>query len=599
MLVLSDVFLFVEGWDTPTHSHNSSAPTILLIVNKGIYAGIRDRLKRFEEDLFLEGYRTIEVNVTEQTSPPTIRNILKSYYSNTSLIGAILIGNIKAAYCKIRTGDYSNPSALNIWISLDAMDHYYMDLDGYWEHDSNPVFCNDPYKPANVVECHEYGSCEIFRNEYIVTWGRQVEWDYSKVVDKQQYKVEIWVARIMGHNLLIPGKNESQIINDFFDWDHRYRRSKNLLPDRVYILNADEGYNDQGMNYSAFIRETVRREKVSKAEFLSCLGNGSKVLYLTSHSWPQGHLLSDGFVTIDDLMNNEKSSVFYILNACSSCRWDQYVISPRSPNYLGGLYVFAKTHAGDHGLAAMGFTGVGGFNFLKYLTDYINTATGEPIYGEAYKHWLNRLLDLIFGPWNFVFLGDPTISPFTYVPACARVLLKPGYNLISLPVHNTSLTASKLLEMIGDSAQSIFMFNSSSQRYVSYDINLARFGINQTDFKIVPDTGYFIYVSNETEIDFQGFLKYGLKHFFITTNYNLLGWSSSQEVNASKLITLGNGNIRSIFWFNSTSQKWISYDLDLQKFGIEQEDFPIEPGMGIFIFARGETIVIYDEEGGG
>jgi len=125
--------------------------------------------------------------------------------------------------------------------------------------------------------------------------------------------------------------------------------------------------------------------------------------------------------------------------------------------------------------------------------------------------------------------------------------LKPGYNLISLPIHNVSFTASRLLEMIGDSAQSIFMFNSSSQRYVSYDINLARFGINQTDFEIVPDTGYFIYVTNGTEVSFQGFLKYGLKYFTITPGYNLLGWTSSQEANASRLITLGNGNIRSIF----------------------------------------------------
>jgi hypothetical protein len=152
--------------------------------------------------------------------------------------------------------------------------------------------------------------------------------------------------------------------------------------------------------------------------------------------------------------------------------------------------------------------------------------------------------------------------------------------------------------MIGSSAQSVFMFNSSSQRYVSYDINLARFGINQTDFRILPDTGYFIYVNNETEADFQGFLKYGLKCFPIFQNYNLLGWSFSQEVNASMLIQLGNGSIRSIFCFNSTSQKWFSYDLDLQEFGIKQEDFSIKPGMGIFTFAREETTIIYEEDEG-
>jgi len=56
------------------------------------------------------------------------------------------------------------------------------------------------------------------------------------------------------------------------------------------------------------------------------------------------------------------------------------------------------------------------------------------------------------------------------------------------------------------------------------------------------------------------------------------------------------GSVRSIFCFNSTSQKWFSYDLDLQEFGIKQEDFPIKPGMGTFIFTREETIVIYEED---
>jgi parallel beta-helix repeat protein len=117
----------------------------------------------------------------------------------------------------------------------------------------------------------------------------------------------------------------------------------------------------------------------------------------------------DRSLTVDEIDNSNKTSVFYILNACSACRWDNYVSSPTNPNYLGGIYVFDKSEM-DYGLGVIGFTGVGGFNVLNFFSDYLNMNPNGS-YGEAYKYWFNENLMHTTSAWNYVYLGDPTIGP--------------------------------------------------------------------------------------------------------------------------------------------------------------------------------------------
>jgi len=390
-------------------------PTILILINENLYPKIGSKLSIFEQDLYNEGYEVIENTVTEEATPPEIKNIIQSCSLQANLVGTFLIGNIKAAYSEIKTGWGSGPLH-KIWISLDACDMYYMDLDGEWEHVANPDFCEDA--PPNIEECYTYPSCETFKNEYIIYLDEEKEWNYWEIENKTQYKAEIWVSRIMANNLEIPGKNESQIINEFFDWNHNFRTGGCEVSSKAYLLAAwaESGLCPyQCMDYSTLFDTVVKMDNVTKEDFLTCLGDheGSKLMYLGAHSWPQGHALYDTYVTTDDLVNKNKTSIFYILNACSSCRWDHCTSSPADPNYLGGLYVFdTSPDRRNYGLGVIGFTGVGGFNWLEYFTDYLNDHS-DSNYGEAYKYWFNLNLMHIFGTNNYVFLGDPTIGPET------------------------------------------------------------------------------------------------------------------------------------------------------------------------------------------
>jgi len=390
--------------------------TIVLLINEDIYPEINSNILIFTDDLRNEGYEIFIETISERDSPSILKEKIRSYYYHSdNLVGVILIGNIKSAYTEIHTGDFSNPEAYNVWISLDACDMYYMDIDGSWDIVENIDFYEDV--PDNVVELNTYDSCTTFKNENLVSLNEEKKWVTHNIENKNQYKAEIWVSRIMTHNLKIEGYNESQLINMYFKRNHVYRNLLFNVSSTSFILNAiGEGYNEQGMDYSDIFNVNIKEENMSKNQYIELLGsiNGSELFYLTSHSGSRVHTFFDGAVWKDELLTLNKTSILYILNACSSCRWDQYIMSPTEPNYLGGLYAFDTS--GKHlnyGLCVIGVTGVGGFNNLYFFSEYLNEKLTESRvnYGDAFKHWFNENLMINFGPHNYVILGDPTIKP--------------------------------------------------------------------------------------------------------------------------------------------------------------------------------------------
>jgi hypothetical protein len=209
--------------------------------------------------------------------------------------------------------------------------------------------------------------------------------------------------------------------------------------------------------------------------------------------------------------------------------------------------------------------------------DYLYNLTGKEAYGFTKA------------------LGWKSIRIKFGVESQMSLVLRSGYNLISLPVLNDSLTASSLLSQIGNYSQSVFMFNTSSGRFVSYDKTLVEFGIPQPDFSIEPNVGYFVYLSNDTTAVVVGIRNSFSRIIPLKMGYNLVGWTC---VNCStvKVAFMNFSFIDSAFAFNVTAQRYISYDRSVAEFGIPQPDFDIIPGEGYFIFASRDDCLYY---GGG
>jgi len=221
-----------------------------------------------------------------------------------------------------------------------------------------------------------------------------------------------------------------------------------------------------------------------------------------------------------------------------------------------------------------------GSGYAKFYTtasevgEYLYNATG----GEA--HTITKALE------------SKSIRIRFGIKSYVKLNLKKGYNLVALPLLNESLTASSLLKLIGNASQSIFMFNSSTQTWISYDKKLVEFGIPQPDFKIEPNTGYFVYAANDTSFTVVGVENVFRRVIPLRRGYNLIGWTF---VNSSR-VTLAFMNfscIDSVFMFDATSQKYVSYDRKVAEFGIPQPDFEIVPGQGYFVFANKEESLYF------
>ena len=390
---------------------------VALLVERAIYPAIQAALAVFAGDLLAEGYQPVFQVVDKSTRPDGIRRFLQALRAQPEgLCGCFLVGDLPAAYVEFHTGDFSKPQDQEVFVSLDATDQYYGDLDGSYEHTAKPRLFSE--KPDAVKRTHVYDSAAHLQSEYIVRMpGDRTEWpEFSNKLGPAlaQYRWEIWVARIMGHNLVVDGRGEADILNAYFACNHAYRTGQLPASRRAVLVGAGEDptANDQGMDYAGVFDSMVRRDRMTRDEYLKILGvpEGNQLVYITAHTCPSFHCMFDRNLSSTDLAATAKTGVFYILNACSSCRWDQYKLDPAHPMYVGGAYVFAKSNGtSDRALGAIGFTGVGGFNMLGYFAEYLR-ANADACYGEAFLHYVNRISPP-FILTNYVFLGDPTIRP--------------------------------------------------------------------------------------------------------------------------------------------------------------------------------------------
>jgi len=180
-------------------------------------------------------------------------------------------------------------------------------------------------------------------------------------------------------------------------------------------------------------------------------------------------------------------------------------------------------------------------------------------------------------------------------PHTVTMSLSPGYNVVCLPVVNDSFTASSFLEYIGDPAESVSMFDVTSQGYVSYDKNLAEFGVPQTDFKIKLNEGYFIYSGGSANFVVIGASGSG-RDIPLRQGYNLVGWTTIvKSTVTTAFIYPSGGLVDAVFMFDEASQQYVSYDRKLAEFGVPQPDFQILPGEGYFVFANANCVLHYDE----
>lgn len=165
---------------------------------------------------------------------------------------------------------------------------------------------------------------------------------------------------------------------------------------------------------------------------------------------------------------------------------------------------------------------------------------------------------------------------FTHI----TIHLYPGWNMVSLPFINNSITkASQLLDDIPDSTV-VTRWDSAQQKYISY---IDGFG---SDFYLVPGEGYFVFVKNESNVTFRGTVPSEI-NITLLAGYNMIGWTQAMPTNASHIANSIQNCLKVAKW-NASSQKWVIPEYITALNGPE---FTIETGEGIFVFlGNGSTI---------
>jgi len=226
--------------------------------------------------------------------------------------------------------------------------------------------------------------------------------------------------------------------------------------------------------------------------------------------------------------------------------------------------------------------------------------TAYPMIGTGSNYFLN-MTDLPNGDHTYRVqandtAGNPRVSDTRVVAVnvaeyIASVTLTSGYNLISVPVNDTSVTtASTLVAKIGVNCTEVIKWNSTLQQLVSYIP-----GVPLNNFDIVGGEGYFVNVNNPTIVAFTGLgwespFTISLVTGTATAN-NLIGMpvNDTSVTNASTLAAKIGANCTEVVRWDSATQAYVSYIP-----GVPLNNFDIVGGEGYFVNVVNPTDVMFE-----
>ena len=357
---------------------------ICIVVHQNVHADMGAALSQYQTDLNDMGFDTVTY-VYASGIPEDLRAHLATLYQQTeSLVGAVLIGNIPYIIYEIMQ-DWGDGQEYEDF----PCDIFYMDLDGSWS------------------DTLSSGSVQPDNGKYDTRGG--------------DLDLEIWVSRLRTDNLVSLG-SESDILNSYFDKNHRYR-SGMLTPSPEALVYNDDDWAYMAPNdashlaiiYDSFDVATISDEEQTTAS--DYLENHMTAPYefmsIRSHGWSGGH----GFyrnnkaiyenVYSSDYRTSDPEAVFYSLFVCSGA---DYTVNDN----LAGTISFNPY---DSGLLSIGSTKTGGMWHASRF--YMDLGT-QSTFGEAFRQWFNYSQsvypDLTPQWWyGMVLIGDAALMRSTFL----------------------------------------------------------------------------------------------------------------------------------------------------------------------------------------
>jgi hypothetical protein len=351
---------------------------IRILIRDTIYPSLTAAIGQYVDDLAAQGY-TASICVGDFATPSALRVSLQVEYAGSQILGAVIIGDWPVPWYEM-DDDFVNQHA------EFPCDLYYMDLDGTWDDgDADDLF-----------DSHTAGSGDV--------------------------GPEIWVGRLTFSPLTHTGETETELLNAYFDKNHRYRTGQLCQNEEALAYNDDDWYEsadtcgelDLCLTYgSGNVTFVTDPETTTVADYKTRFVQNREFLHVMSHGSPSGHGFYENsnadfeWVLVPDVIALDPQASFYNLYVCSGCRYVE-------TDYVGGWYINRS-----FGLVAVGSTKTGGM--YGYPSFYAPMSTGELI-GDAYKTWFDTFaaggFDLTERRYLYgmTLLGDPTLGPKAITP---------------------------------------------------------------------------------------------------------------------------------------------------------------------------------------
>ncbi len=342
-----------------------SGEKVLVMVNSGLRPNIETRLQRYLDDLEIEGYSPILIEVSGGTHVDVRNTIIAN---SSGLVGVAFVGDIPVAWFDMDGNDFDNG-----WTEFPC-DYYYMELDGTWEDTDGDGLYNTLSAGSGDED------------------------------------PEIFVGRI---DASMMSANEITLTNHYFDKLHNYYTGELDGTDYGLTYVDDDWQNNSDINYAisnaypdyqniAGTRTAIHTER-NDYLYNRLKSNTYEYIQLCCHSYSGGcSFTRGGWLYSSTVIAEVPQAIFYNFFNCSGARFTD-------SNYFGGAHIF---NTSTKSLGGIGSTKTG--SMLSFWAFY-QPLGDEKSHGQAFKEWFEYIAPFSLGDtqWHMgmALIGDPFVIP--------------------------------------------------------------------------------------------------------------------------------------------------------------------------------------------
>lgn len=400
---------------------------LILLAANNVTAALTNEIKRLQDDLEGDGWDVITMYTATNTAVTAVRNQIMSTYtldpSNTKAL--FILGHVPVPYSG-SFGPDAHPDHQGAW----PADTYYGDMNQLWSDATVNVTAGLPARTQNIP-----GDGKFDPNNAGV--------------------VELQVGRVDLANMTSFTLTETQLLKNYLDKDHDYRK-KVFSPIKRAVIDDNFGYfSGEAFASSGYknFGPLVGPANVTAADYFTTMANNTS--YLWSYGCGGGSFTScSGVGNTTNFTTSDLGGVFTMLFGSYFGDWDIANNFLRAPLCQGRTLTNAwsgRPHLQFHHMAL-------GEN-IGYSIRVSQNNTGTYYYSYAQ---------------NFIgisLMGDPTLRNDVVTPVSNVVATRVGQNC------NISWSASTQTNVLG---YNIYMKNDTNKTYVKINPSLIT-GTTYTD----------------------------------------------------------------------------------------------------------------------